>query len=145
MKAKDIMTRDVVTVKKDLSIRKLIKLLENKKITGVPVVDDDGKLEGIVSEKDIIIAIDHLIKVHVSLDEQRDIHGKYNWVEGIMTRKVETVCEDSEASEAFRLMSEKRFHRVPVVKEGKMVGIISSMDACRILSQPGAVDRALNR
>ena len=142
MKAKDIMTRDVVTVTRDMSIRKLVRLLETKKITGAPVVDEEGNLIGIISEKDIIIAIEHLIKVYVSLDEQKEMRGKYNWVDGVMSRKVMTVDEDTDCSEAFRLMSEKRFHRLPVVRDGKLVGIISSMDACKLLSDPEALKRA---
>jgi CBS domain-containing protein len=141
MKARDIMTRDVVTVPKDMSIRKLIRLLETKKITGAPVVDDEDNLIGIISEKDIIVAIEHLIKVYVSLDEQKEMRGKYNWVEGVMSHKVLTVDEDADCSEAFRIMSEKRVHRLPVVRDGKLVGIISSMDACRLLSDPEALDR----
>ncbi|MFC2077170.1 CBS domain-containing protein, partial [candidate division KSB1 bacterium] len=126
---------------RDMSIRKLIRLLETKKITGAPVVDDEGNLIGIISEKDIVVAIEHLIKVYVSLDEQKEMRGKYNWVEGVMSRKVMTVDEDADCAEAFRLMSEKRFHRLPVVRDGKLVGIISSMDACRLLSDPEALDR----
>ena len=134
MKVKEIMTRDVCTVTKDLSIRRLIKMLDKNKITGAPVVDEEGKLIGIVSSKDVIRAIDHLIKVHVSIDEQQQHKGMFNWVEGVMTTNVITAQEDDDVREVFGTMVKLKIHRVPVVKEGKPVGIISSQDACRIVS-----------
>ena len=96
MKVKEIMTHDVLTVTKELSIRRLIKLLDKNKITGAPVVDEQGNLIGIVSSKDVIRAIDHLIRVHVSIDEQQDHRGRYNWVEGVMTTNVITVNEEDD-------------------------------------------------
>jgi len=134
MKVKEIMTRDVLTVTKDLSIRRLIKLLDKNKITGAPVVDEQGKLIGIVSSKDVIRAIDHLIRVHVSLDEQKEHKGKYNWVDGVMTTDVITADEEDDVREVFGIMLRRHIHRIPVVKEGKPVGIISSQDACKIVA-----------
>ena len=134
MKVKEIMTRDVLTVTKDLSIRRLIKLLDKNKITGAPVVDEQGKLIGIVSSKDVIRAIDHLIRVHVSLDEQKEHKGQYNWVDGLMTTDVVTADEEDDVREVFGTMLRLQIHRVPVVKEGKPVGIISSQDACKIVA-----------
>ena len=134
MKVKEIMTRDVLTVTKDLSIRRLIKLLDKNKITGAPVVDEQGKLIGIVSSKDVIRAIDHLIRVHVSLDEQKEHKGQYNWVDGVMTTDVVTAGEEEDVREVFGTMLRLQIHRIPVVKEGKPVGIISSQDACKIIA-----------
>lgn len=137
MKVKELMTRTVLTVKKDLSVRKLVKLLEKNKITGAPVVDDDGKLIGIVSSTDVIRAIDHLIRVHVSIDEQKEDKGMFNWVEGVMTSKVITTSEDDDVQDVFRLMVERKIHRLPVVKDGRPIGIISSLDACRLVAGLG--------
>ncbi len=137
MKVKELMTRTVLTVKKDLSVRKLVKLLEKNKITGAPVVDDDGKLIGIVSSTDVIRAIDHLIRVHVSIDEQKEDKGMFNWVEGVMTSKVITTSEDDDVQDVFKLMVERKIHRLPVVKDGRPIGIISSLDACRLVAGLG--------
>lgn len=134
MKVKELMTKNVLSVKKNISIRKLVKLLDEHSITGAPVIDEDGKLIGVVSSKDVIQAIDHLIRVHISIDEQQEDKGKYNWVDGIMTRKVITVSEEDDVQEVFRTMVERKIHRVPVVRDGKPVGIISSQDACRLVS-----------
>ncbi|HUU28747.1 MAG TPA: CBS domain-containing protein [archaeon] len=134
MKVKELMTRNVLAVKKDLSIRKLVKLLDKHKITGAPVVDDDGKLIGIVSSKDVIRAIDHLIRVHVSIEEQQENKGKFNWIEGVMTPNVITALEDDDVQDVFKIMVDRKIHRIPVVRDNKPVGIISSLDACKLLS-----------
>ncbi len=134
MKVKELMTPNVLTVSKDMSIRRLVKLLVEQRITGAPVVDDTGALIGIVSAKDVIRAIDHLIKVKLSIDEQQEDRGRFNWVEGLMTSNVITAGEDDDVQEVFRTMVERKIHRVPVVREGRPVGIISSQDACRLVS-----------
>ena len=137
MKVKELMTKNVLSVKKNISIRKLVKLLGEYSITGAPVVDVDGKLIGIVSSTDVIQAIDHLIRVHISIDEQQENKGKYNWVDGIMTSKVITVSEEDDVRDVFNTLVERKIHRVPVVRDGKPVGIISSLDACRLVSDLG--------
>ncbi|MCE5270580.1 CBS domain-containing protein [bacterium] len=137
MKVKDLMSRNVVSVTKDMSIRKLIKLMEEHRITGAPVVDETGCLIGIVSGKDVISAIDHLLRVQLSLDEQQEHKGRFNWVEGIMTREVLTASEEDDVRSVFSQMVERKIHRIPVVREGKPVGIISSQDACRLVSGLG--------
>jgi len=134
MKVKELMTRNVLTVTADMSIRKLVMLLEQNRITGAPVVDEDGRLIGIVSGRDIVKAIDHLIRVHISIDEQQEDRGKYNWVEGIMSAKVITCAADDDVREVFSKMVEKKIHRMPVVEDGRPVGIISSQDACKLVS-----------
>jgi len=134
MKVKELMTQNVLAVKKDVSLRKLVKLLDENRITGAPVVDDEGRLIGIVSGKDVIRAIDQLIRVHISIDEVKDIKGKYNWVEGVMTTRVISVSEEDDVRDVFRTMVQRKIHRVPVVRDGKPVGIISSQDACRLVA-----------
>lgn len=133
MKAAEIMTPDVITVKKYYTIRKMMNILRENKITGAPVVDDDGNLIGIVSRKDIINAVSDLIKVHVSIEEIDRKRGQFNWVEGIMTEDVVTVDEDTDVLTVFNLMVEKHIHRVPVMKDGKMTGIISISDSHRAI------------
>ncbi|OGG01545.1 MAG: hypothetical protein A3F83_11310, partial [Candidatus Glassbacteria bacterium RIFCSPLOWO2_12_FULL_58_11] len=119
MKVKELMTQTVLTVKKDVSLRKLVKLLDEHSITGAPVVDDEGRLIGIVSGKDVIRAIDQLIRVNISIDEVKDIKGKYNWVEGVMTTRVISASEEDDVRDVFRTMVERRIHRIPVVRDGK--------------------------
>ena len=140
MKAKEIMSKMPITVQKEVTIRALIKILLKNQISGVPVVDKEGKLEGIVSEKDVIRAIAELIRVNLSIDEIRENPGRYNWVEGIMSRDVITVTEESDAVEVFRIMAKRHIHRIPVVQDEKLVGIISSSDAHRLLEKMQKTD-----
>ncbi|MEQ8187880.1 MAG: CBS domain-containing protein [Candidatus Eremiobacterota bacterium] len=137
MKARDVMTKQVITVSSDLSIRKLIQLLITERISGVPVVDDAGEVIGIISERDILKAVDRLIKVKVSLDEEREQKGSFNWVDGIMTKEVIFVSEDDPVEHVCKLMSERKIHRVPVMKGKKIVGIITSMDVLKTVATSG--------
>jgi predicted transcriptional regulator len=137
MKARDVMTKTVITVSSDLSIRKLIQLLITERISGVPVVDDAGEVVGIISERDILQAVDRLIKVKVSLDEEREQKGSFNWVDGIMTKEVIFVSEDDPVEHVCKLMSERKIHRVPVMNGKKIVGIITSMDVLKNVADAG--------
>ncbi len=137
MKAKDVMTKKVITVSSDLTIRKLIQLLITERISGVPVVDDAGEVIGIISERDILKAVDRLIKVKVSLDEEREQKGSFNWVDGIMTKEVIFVSEDDPVEHVCKLMSERKIHRVPVMNGKKIVGIITSMDVLKTVATSG--------
>ncbi|MFW6134716.1 MAG: HPP family protein, partial [Elusimicrobiota bacterium] len=96
MKAKDIMTTNLITVKKDYTITRMIKILQDNNITGAPVVDGQDNLIGIVSIKDIIQAVSDLIKVHLSVEKIKEMRGKYNWVEGIMSTDVITADVNEE-------------------------------------------------
>jgi CBS domain-containing protein len=127
------MTPDVITVKKDWTIKKLIKTLQDNSITGAPVVDDKGGIIGIVSVKDVIKAVSGLMKVQLSIKEINEMRGKFNWVEGIMTTGAITVGADDDVKDVFRLMVEKHIHRVPVMEKGEMAGIISVSDAYRVI------------
>ncbi|MBM3700546.1 MAG: CBS domain-containing protein [Actinobacteria bacterium] len=135
MKVRDIMSTKLVTVNKELTIRQLIKVLQQNQVSGVPVVDSEGRLEGIVSEKDVIKAVAELIKVNLSIEEINRKVGKLNWVEGIMSKNVITVTEDTDAREVFKIMALKQIHRVPVVKNGILAGIVSASDAHRLIEK----------
>ncbi len=129
MKAREIMIKEVIFANKNDTIRKFIKMLNDNRITGAPVLNDDQQLVGIVSVKDIINALDNLLKVRLSAEEVKDLRGKFNWVSGIMTENVMTVSPDTEVIDVFKLMVQKHIHRVPVVKKSKVIGIISTSDA----------------
>ena len=135
MKVRDVMSTELVTVNKELTIRQLIKVLQQNQVSGVPVVDPEGRLEGIVSEKDVIKAVAELIKVNLSIEEINRKVGKLNWVEGIMSKNVITVTGDMDAREVFKIMASKQIHRVPVVKNGILVGIVSASDAHRLIEK----------
>lgn len=145
--AKDIMTRDVITVKQDTSIEELSKLLVRHNISGTPVVDDDGNLVGIVTENDLISRNKRLhIPTVVSFldaaiylespkrfeDEVRRMAATK--VGDICIRKVVTITEDTTLVDIATIMSEKKVHLLPVVKSGKIVGIVGKRDVVKAVA-----------
>ncbi len=114
-KAKDVMKTSLITVDRHTPIHQAIRVLVENNITGLPVVNDDMSLAGIISEKDMLGLL-------------YNIEDKPGNVEDFMTESV--ICfgpEDSliDITESF---IESNFRRVPIVEEGKLVGIISRKD-----------------
>jgi CBS domain-containing protein len=146
MRAMDVMTTDVITVGPDTTVQALATLLAERGISGAPVVDSEGRLVGIVSEGDLL----HRAEIgtarrhrerrrswwldHYASDLAREYiksHGRT--VKDIMTRNVVTVTEDTDLGEVAEALEAKRIKRVPVVREGKVVGIISRANLVRAL------------
>jgi CBS domain-containing protein len=140
--AKDIMSKKVITIGKNASIEKLSELLVNNKISGVPVVDENNKMIGIVSEADIIVQdadlhfpryfklLDAIIYLE-SLNKFKRSLEKHlaTKVGDIMTQKVKTVSENTPVNEIANLMLDSRVNRVPVMdKNNNLVGIITRAD-----------------
>ena len=148
MKAKDIMSKDVITVRKDTTVEEIAHLLSEKNISGVPVVDEEGKVIGMVTEKDLLYKDiePHFPPVVEILGGLIFLKGvkQYNEelrklvatkAEEIMTKKVVTVEPDTEVERIAELMIEKDINRIPVVDKLKVVGIISRADVVRYISQ----------
>jgi CBS domain-containing protein len=146
MRAMDVMTTDVITVDPDTTVRAFATLLAERGISGAPVVDSSGRLVGIISEGDLLhraeigTAQRHRVRRrswwldHFASDLARDYvksHGRT--VNDIMTRDVVTVTEDTELAEVAALLETKRIKRVPVMRDGKVVGIISRANIVRAL------------
>jgi CBS domain-containing protein len=146
MQAKDVMTTDVITVDPDMTVQSLATLLADRGISGAPVVDSSGRLVGIISEGDLLhraeigTARRHRVRRrswwldHFASDLARDYvksHGRT--VNDIMTRDVVTVTEDTELAEVAASLETKRIKRVPVMREGRVVGIISRANIVRAL------------
>jgi CBS domain-containing protein len=109
MTAKDIMTRDVITASPAASVKDLAKLLIHNQISGAPVVDGKGRLLGIVSEADIVAKSRKQVKE-------------------LMTKRVQSVSEDTSVEEIARLMMTYKINRLPVMDGTKLVGIVSRSD-----------------
>jgi CBS domain-containing protein len=147
--ARDIMTAPAITVKPDLPVKDLVALFRDQRIGGAPVVDDDGKLVGIVTEGDLMamdadIALPHYFEIFDSiiyLESEKKFRDRVEKaaaanVEQLMTDgdKVKTIAPDDPARAAATLMSKHRFDRVPVVDEdGAVVGIVTRHDIMKIL------------
>jgi CBS domain-containing protein len=140
--AKNIMISDVVTVTPDTSIGELSKVLLKNKVSGVPVVDDEGRLVGIVSEADIIrdnikvqfpFYFDPLMVSALVVDFEKyseDIKDYLNTkVETIMNHRVKTAGPSTPVSEIADIMVSNKVNRIPVVDDNKkVVGIITRAD-----------------
>jgi CBS domain-containing protein len=109
MQAKDIMTRDIITVSPAMPIKTLAMTLVKNQISGAPVAAKNGKIIGVVSEADIV-------------------SKKGKDVKSIMSKEIISVDEDTAVEEIARLMTAQKINRVPVMHGDKVVGIVSRAD-----------------
>lgn len=146
-KGKDIMTKDVITVTKGMTIEELARLFSRHDISGAPVVDEEGKLTGIVTENDlikmeqrlhiptVITIFDAVIYLGSSKKFEEDIKRMAAIrVEDIYKKDVVTVNENTTIQEIATIMCEKNIHHLPVVKKGKIVGIIGKKDIVKAIA-----------
>jgi CBS domain-containing protein len=139
---KDIMVREVITIQKDASVEELSELLVKNKISGVPVIDSDGKLVGIATEGDLIIKdsdlhfpryfklLDSIIYLE-SLNKFKKSLKKFlgTKVEDVMTAEIKTVKEETPVGEAANIMIKYSINRVPVLdSKDELVGIVTRAD-----------------
>ncbi len=159
MQARDVMTRNVVTVEPDTPVTEIARLLLEKRISGVPVVESDGRLVGIVSEGDLMRRVEDSPArrgawwlAMLGIPEERAIEyvrTRGRRARDVMTRHVITVTPDTPIGRVAQLLEEEHIKRVPVVEDGRLVGIISRADLLRAIASreeapaAGADDRAL--
>jgi CBS domain-containing protein len=110
---------DVLTVAPESSVAALVKLLAEKRIGAVPVVDGAGRVKGIVSERDIVRA---LAGDPTVLDRK---------VETLMTREVQTCVLQDTVADLMEIMTRGRFRHLPVVEGSKLIGLISIGDVVK--------------
>lgn len=147
MKVKDIMTKEVITVSPDTPVKEIAELMIEKGIGGVPVVEEE-RIVGIVTEEDLIMknvklhfptyiqlldAVIYLESLKKYEEELRRAVGAT--AKDVMTKEVVTVSPEEELEEAATLMVEKGISRLPVVDNGKLVGIITKRDILRSISK----------
>ena len=146
MKAKEIMTRDPLTCLPQTTIEELCELMRRENINGAPVVDEAGRLVGIVSQDDVIFRKG---RPNEEIRPPRDIKDLFQRgfasiaesdagprsVEDIMTREVISADEETSVAQLCRTMWERRIHRIPITRNGKLSGIVSALDLCKIIAQ----------
>lgn len=144
MKTGWIMTRQVVSVRPDASILDAARLMFQKNISGLPVVDADGSLVGIVSEGDFLRRseigterkrsrwLEVFARSGQLADEYARSHGRR--IEEIMTPDPATVTEDTPLDEAVKLMEQRHVKRLPVVRGRQIVGMLSRADLMHALA-----------
>ena len=147
MIARDIMTREVVSVTPDTPMRKIASLLVKHRIGAVPVIDDDGAPIGIVSESDLIRPdraareawrrswLEILAEGEPLAAELLAWLGSQNYsARAVMSAPVITVSEETNLPDIAKILTTRRIKRVPVVRDGRIVGIVSRADLVRALS-----------
>ncbi len=147
MKTKEVMTRDVAYLSPDASAKDAVELLQEKEISGLPVINGNGKLVGMFTEKDVLVYIlpSYIEKVgrFVYEENPKAIKRKFAQLEGVkvsqlMRREVVTVGEDVTLCEVAKMMLTQKVRRIPVVdKAGKVVGIVSRCDILKGLIREG--------
>jgi CBS domain-containing protein len=144
--AGDLMTRDVAVVHPETSLLEAVQLLARRHISGMPVMDDAGAVIGMMTEGD-------LIRWHEGFSEKQarwldmlaegeelaaefleGLHEQHRKVRSVMSPSVAAVTEDTLARDIARLMYAKNIKRVPVLREGKLVGIVARSDLVRALA-----------
>jgi CBS domain-containing protein len=135
MRAKDVMTTDVVSVSPEMPVAEVAQLLLSRNISGVPVVDAEGRVLGVVSEGDLMRRPELESERHrswwlrllsTSAENAADYVRAHGLTAGeVMTRSVVAVTENTELGEIAQLLEERRIKRVPVLRDGKLVGIVS--------------------
>ncbi len=123
--ARDYMSTQLVLFTPEMDIHVAIKALLQNRISGAPVVDEDGKLVGVLTKKDCL-------KIAFSASYHQDWGG---CVSELMSAEVETVQAETDIVEIAELFLNSRFHRFPVLQDGRMVGLISRHDVLRALEQ----------
>ena len=144
MKARDIMVAPVVTVKPYSTIKEVAKTLVDRRISAVPVVDDVGKLVGIISEGDLMHRSEtgterqyrwwiRLVEGDASLPaDYIKAHGRK--AADIMTQNVITAAPDTALDEVAITMEKNSIKRVPIVRDGQLVGIVSRANLVQALA-----------
>ena len=155
MKAKDVMTVDVITVRPETSVDRLAQLMLGQRVSGVPVLDDDDRLVGMVTEGDLMrrseLRVSPLAS-WMSMEKRARDYAKGHGREArdVMTSDVITIGEEMPVGEIAALLEEAGIKRVPVMRGSQLVGIVSRADLLRALalSRPASVapgDEAIRR
>ena len=131
MLIKDRMTRSPITAPPEMPMQEALKLMRERGIRRLPVVDKKGKLVGIVSDRDLLHASPS-DATSLSVWELNYLLSKVTLKE-LMTTPVITVTPETPVQEAARIMAEKKIGGLPVVQAGKVVGIITETDLFRVL------------
>ncbi|MBD2254532.1 CBS domain-containing protein [Nostoc parmelioides] len=144
----DVMSHNPVVVKPETPLQEAIKILAERRISGLPVVDNDGKLLGIISETDLmwqetgvtppayIMFLDSVIYLQNPAVYERDLHKALGQTVGeVMSKNPVTVSPEKSVKQAAQLMHDRNVHRLPVLDdEGQVIGILTRGDIIRAMA-----------
>jgi len=146
LKAKDIMTKEVITVQPGATVEALARILMDNKISGVPVVDENNQLTGIVTENDLIRknkrlhipTVIRLFDAFILLGSDRmenEIKKMAATTVGeICTKEVVSIKEETSLDEIATIMAEQHIHLLPVLRDGHVAGIVGKADMVRAMT-----------
>jgi CBS domain-containing protein len=149
--AKEIMSKPALSTLSTETVKSVLELLAEKRISGIPVVNEEEKVIGIISDTDIIryshqlnvVPLANLsgwISPHTDISDMASVRKGFDLlhrtpVNLVMTKKVYTIQEDAPVSEVAKLMNRRKINRVPVVDaEGKLIGIIARSDLVQCMA-----------
>ena len=125
----DVMTREVITVRREADFKEIERVLAQRHVGAVPVIDADGNPVGVVSETDLLLKIEGGGAMGFGVaSRRRRSKAAAATAEGLMTTPVITIGSDQSLAAAARLMRKHRVHQLPVVSGGKLVGMLSRGD-----------------
>lgn len=147
----DIMQTEVITVGPNTTVRELASILAEHKISGVPVVDEEDRVVGMVSEADIIVQdaelhfpyyvplLDSVIYLQSFHKFEERLHKMFgSQVKEIMSTEVTAIAPDATVRDAATLMADREINRLPVVAEGRLVGIVTRHDIVQAIADTTA-------
>ena len=126
MLVRERMSKNPVTTTPDTSVTDALRLMREKKVRRLPVMDAHGKLVGIVADQDLLYASPSPVS-SLSVWEMNYLLAKLK-VEEVMTRQVTTVAEDTPVEEAARIMVDNKIGGLPVMRDGQLAGIVTETD-----------------
>ncbi len=150
LKAKDIMKKKVITINQNATISELSVLLKENKITGVPVVDDNNKLVGIISAADVIKRCDYVSKELAKYEDEPEydpydgcVHYHRYFTEeffdarvkDLMSTPVYSMSPEDSLIDVCKRLSEKHIHRVILAENNEIKGIIATLDIVALFSE----------
>lgn len=146
MLARDLMTSPVITIQQDASVADAAKLMLERDVSALPVLNDSGRLAGILTHSDFGLSpkfrplVENIYSLLGStttpehLEETAHQVGTRQ-VREVMRRNIITVNEDASIEHIARLMLRSQIHRLPVVADGKLVGIVTRHDFLKLIAQ----------
>jgi CBS-domain-containing membrane protein len=146
LKAKDIMKRELITVSPETHVSEAAKIMLEKRINGLPVVDEHGRLVGIICQSDLVAqqmrlpvpSVFNLLDGLIPLISPKSLEKEVRKIAAIevfeaMSASPATVSPETSLEEVATLMVSKNFHTLPVLEDGKLVGIVGKEDVLRTL------------
>ncbi|QSJ17219.1 CBS domain-containing protein [Nostoc sp. UHCC 0702] len=144
----DVMSHNPIVVKAETPLKEAVQIIAERRISGLPVVDDAGKLVGIISETDLmwqetgvtppayIMFLDSVIYLQNPATYERDLHKALGQTVGeVMSKNPITISPDKTVKDAARLMHDRNIHRLPVLDSaGQVIGILTRGDIIRAMA-----------